>query len=456
MSIRLPSQTATVARNSPNANSTQKEVEGNACQYTFRWVRIRLLRLSTLECTIALVQLVGEFLCWSYSYSNAGLTPRRSVPKSPSLIHPIYADPATLPPGFVMPLPSPDVEHGQSEQDLLWAAQSTQLPGSSPLDDKKRSSFDSIRSNSGVPPNINVDAANTHFSSSTGQPSGGIPVRQRSASPTYTTHPQHQSMTQPMTVSPSGSSNGMSNTNRPLPPLLVAFGRLPPGVQQLLDGPMAWLSYYFVLNLGLTLCMSCFVSLNLYNTSKTLHLDNKFVLVKFPYPWALTGVHSLCGALGSYFLLQQGFFVQARLSRREIMILILFSMLYTINIAVSNLSLNLVTVPFHQVVRATTPIFTILINVGFMNKKTPLRVYLSLIPVVVGVGAATYGEYAFTLWGFFLTVLGAVLAAVKGIATNVLLVGRWALSLLHRFFLSQRCSTDSNYILSTYSFGCRL
>lgn len=96
---------------------------------------------------------------------------------------------------------------------------------------------------------------------------------------------------------------------------------------------------------------------------------------------------------------------------------------------------------FHQVVRATTPLFTIILNYMFLSKQTAPQVYASLIPVVAGVGLATYGDYyvcsnaarriiktlntsQYTFLGLFLTALGAFLAAVKGIATNTLLVGR--------------------------------
>lgn len=48
---------------------------------------------------------------------------------------------------------------------------------------------------------------------------------------------------------------------------------------------------------------------------------------------------------------------------------------------------------FHQVVRAMTPLFTIGISVIFLHKRHTRRTYLSLIPVVMGVAFATYGDY---------------------------------------------------------------
>lgn len=52
----------------------------------------------------------------------------------------------------------------------------------------------------------------------------------------------------------------------------------------------------------------------------------------------------------------------------------------------------------------------------------------------MGVGFATSDEYAFTYMGFFLTVLGAILASVKTIVTNRIQVGRLKLNPLDLLF----------------------
>lgn len=49
------------------------------------------------------------------------------------------------------------------------------------------------------------------------------------------------------------------------------------------------------------------------------------------------------------------------LTSRENLTLVAFSVLFTFNIAFSNVSLALVSVPFHQIMRSTCPIVTILI-----------------------------------------------------------------------------------------------
>lgn len=91
-----------------------------------------------------------------------------------------------------------------------------------------------------------------------------------------------------------------------------------------------WLVLYFCFNLGLT-------------------LYNKAVLIHFPYAYALTALHALCGSIGGFALLRLGMYVPAKLTSADNIALLAFSLLYTINIAVSNLSLELVTIPVSPV-----------------------------------------------------------------------------------------------------------
>lgn len=177
----------------------------------------------------------------------------------------------------------------------------------------------------------------------------------------------------------------------------------------------AWLAIYFFFNLALT-------------------LFNKVVLGAFPFPYLLTAIHAMCGAIGCFILNKQGFFTLSRLTDREDITLLFFSFLYTINIAISNVSLKLVTVPFHQVIRATTPLFAMAINILLYHTSYPLLTHLSLLLVCAGVGFATFGDYYFKPMGFFLTLLGAVLAALKTVVTNRIQTGRLRLSPLELLY----------------------
>ena len=112
----------------------------------------------------------------------------------------------------------------------------------------------------------------------------------------------------------------------------------------------------------------------------------------------------------------------------------------------------MVTVPFHQVIRATTPVFTVAIYRIFFSSAYSLATYVSLIPVVLGVGLATYGDYYATMLGFCLTLLGAVLASTKTVITNRMQTAGMhisAMDLLHR--LSPLAAIQSTIV--AYYFG---
>ncbi|KAG0362810.1 triose-phosphate transporter family-domain-containing protein [Gamsiella multidivaricata] len=187
-------------------------------------------------------------------------------------------------------------------------------------------------------------------------------------------------------------------------PLQLSAGASRPGK---VDTSYSWLAMYFFLNLTLTIYNKAILS--------TFH---------FGFPWTLTGIHTLCSGVGAYIMGQMGYFTPTQLGEQENMIMLSFSFLYTLNIAISNVSLNEVSVAFHQVVRAMTPVFTIAISVAFLSKKYSAMTYLSLVPLLLGVYMATVGDYSYTAMGFFLTILGTVLAATKTVVTNRIQVGR--------------------------------
>ncbi len=95
----------------------------------------------------------------------------------------------------------------------------------------------------------------------------------------------------------------------------------------------------------------------------------------------------------------------------------------------------MVTIPFHQTVRAMTPVFTVAIYRVIYQSTYSSATYVSLIPVIIGVMLASYGDLTATTLGFFMTLLGTLLAALKTVTTNRLQTAGLhfgALELLHR------------------------
>ena len=175
-----------------------------------------------------------------------------------------------------------------------------------------------------------------------------------------------------------------------------------------------WMLLYFAVNLLLT-------------------VHNKWVLsrLQFRFPWTLTAIHIGLSGLGCWMMQKYLLRIPStggNLDWKAHGKMLLFSVLYAVNIAVSNVSLAYVSLAFHQLVRSSTPVFTIALELIFTNypARKNHRVYWSLVPVVVGVCLSTVDEFSdvsFTITGLFLTILGVLLSAAKGIATNIMMVG---------------------------------
>ena len=117
-----------------------------------------------------------------------------------------------------------------------------------------------------------------------------------------------------------------------------------------------WLAFYFCCNLGLT-------------------MHNKIVLGQFRYAYTLTLLHSLASLVGSGLAI----FVagvtpfQRGIGASGAALLLGYSVLYTLNIGISNASLQLVTLSFHQTVRAINP------AVRLQIKRTSRASHLCLV-----------------------------------------------------------------------------
>ncbi|CAL3966825.1 unnamed protein product [Diplocarpon coronariae] len=163
----------------------------------------------------------------------------------------------------------------------------------------------------------------------------------------------------------------------------------------------------------------------LLNLSLTIH--SKMLLGKFHYPFLLTAFHTGTTSVGCYILMLRGYIKPTVLSLQDNLVIVAFSILCTINIAISNVSLALVSVAFHQIVRSTAPVFTILIYKLFFGRSYSLPTYLCCIPIIIGVSMVAYGEFDFTAWGFTLTTFGVILAALKTVISNRLMTGTLSL-----------------------------
>ncbi|KAK5080390.1 hypothetical protein LTR05_008638 [Lithohypha guttulata] len=118
-----------------------------------------------------------------------------------------------------------------------------------------------------------------------------------------------------------------------------------------------------------------------------LSLSNKHTLNQFPFPWTVTALHAATTCLGSYILSHRpSVDAQPRNTPRlSYTAILLFSLLFTINIAVSNLSLKVASLAFHQVVRSTSPLFVLLIQRLWSNNTFSFRANRAAGPLTMTV-----------------------------------------------------------------------
>lgn len=115
----------------------------------------------------------------------------------------------------------------------------------------------------------------------------------------------------------------------------------------------------------------------------------------------------------------------------------------------------MVSVPFHQILRSTCPAFAILIYRVYYGRSYSTATYMSLVPIIFGVGLSTYGDYYFTITGFVLTTLGVLLAALKTVVSNRLMTASLKLPAMEILLrMSPLAAVQSVlYALGTGEFG---
>ena len=183
-----------------------------------------------------------------------------------------------------------------------------------------------------------------------------------------------------------------------------------------------------------------------------------FAVVSFPYPYTLTAIHmAVCAACCHYIfysirrsnsnsknhpwvqLLGEQLLQQQQQSAapvdphnttrhrrdRHVLWMGALSVIFTLNIALGNVSLQHVSVNFNQVLRSLVPVVTVGLTRYALRQPISATRQRAVWPVVAGVAWACAGDrYAVSLPGMVYTLLSVVLASIKVVASTELLTGK--------------------------------
>jgi len=189
------------------------------------------------------------------------------------------------------------------------------------------------------------------------------------------------------------------------------------------------------------------------NVGVTLLNKSAFAHVDFKYPFFLSFVHMMCNYAGSALVFRKlasetkkalvddndinggdvkgsmgcvhgllGSIVRRDLDSKARRVILAFSVVFSLNIAIGNMSLRYVSVNFNQVMRSLVPAMTIVMGFA-LGKRTSRRRVVSVVPIIIGVAMACFGDMSYTPLGFFITVACIFLAALKVVASGELLTG---------------------------------
>lgn len=149
--------------------------------------------------------------------------------------------------------------------------------------------------------------------------------------------------------------------------------------------------------------------------------------------------HQICNSLGTSYIFWSmkrddktgteglfqkllGHLVRKDLDKSAKVYIAIFSMIFSFNIAIGNVSLRHVSVNFNQVMRSLVPAFTILFGI-MLGRKFTTRRMVSVAPVIVGVAMACFGDMTYTVVGFIYTLGCVLLAAIKVVVAGEMLTG---------------------------------
>ena len=154
------------------------------------------------------------------------------------------------------------------------------------------------------------------------------------------------------------------------------------------------------------------------------NIGNKRVLNALPIPWTAATVELFFGFPYVAMLWMTGLRKSPRLSFSNVKTLSSQAFFLAATHVAGVISFGAGAISFTHILKATEPVWSALILGIFFREFLPLPVYASLIPIIGGVGLASFKELSFTRLSFVAGTLSAVTSATKAILSKKVLDGK--------------------------------
>lgn len=148
-----------------------------------------------------------------------------------------------------------------------------------------------------------------------------------------------------------------------------------------------------------------------YFQNIVFNIYNKKVLNIFPYPWLLASFQLFCGSVWMLILWSLKLQPCPKIDKSFIIALLGPALFHTVGHISACVSFSKVAVSFTHVIKSAEPVFTVIFS-SFIGDSYPLRVWLSILPIVFGCSLAAVTEVSFNfggLWGAMISNVGFVL-----------------------------------------------
>lgn len=154
------------------------------------------------------------------------------------------------------------------------------------------------------------------------------------------------------------------------------------------------------------------------------NIYNKKALNLVPLPWTLATIQLFAGIPYVMLLWLTGARVAPKLSTENVKNLLPSALCHLGTHVGAVLSLGAGAVSFTHIVKASEPVVSAALSAIFLKEFMPLPVYLSLLPVIGGVGLASLKELSFTWLAFGTAMLSNVASASRAILSKTVMSGK--------------------------------